>query len=181
MSAQPLLSWDRLEKNKFLDTNLTVRKGASWQSINDQRTSSLLLRRGKGKFVPYLPKANFQSQVCKDHFMCRAAILLLTDLIINPEFQNEEIKVLIVCTKFLWYFSSLSYHWERFSKNCLIKIAVLSSLVYYLQDMLIWLNTFLVTGPEQPPAQCSGSACLRPPHCHVKQPSSSLAGLDLFI
>lgn len=87
--------------------------------------------------------------------MCRAAILLLTALVVNSELQNEEIKVLIRCTKFLRYFSSLSYHWELFPENCLVKIVVLSGLVHYLQDMLIWLNTSLVTVPAATPSPVS--------------------------
>lgn len=84
--------------------------------------------------------------------MCRAAVLLLAALLINWEVQNEEIKVLIICTKFLWYFSSLSYHWALFPENCLIKIVALSSLVYYLQDVLICPHAFLVRWPAGTPS-----------------------------
>lgn len=160
-----LLWWHRLEKNKLLDANLTK----YYWSENTIPPS----KEWKREFLPHLPKANVQSQVCKGHFMCRAAILLLTALVINSELHNEEIKVLIICTKFLWYFSSLSYHWELFPENCLVKIVVLSSLECYLQAMLIWLNNFCGDRTcSSPQPSALALSCLRPLHCHVKLFSS---------
>lgn len=92
--------------------------------------------------------------------MCTATVLLLAALVINWELQNEEIKILIICTKFLLYFSFLSYHWALFPEKCLIKIVALLSLVYYLQETQIWPHTFLSTGLQQQPAQCPGRILL---------------------
>lgn len=117
------------------------------------KTHPSLLPKGgeKGNFFHALRRQTFKAWFAE--VTSHAELLsYLGALLINSELQDEEIKVLIICTKCLWYFSSLSNLSPPFLRNCLVKTSGSIKFCALSLKRADLTHTFPVTGPAATPS-----------------------------